>query len=258
MPNHIDNKLTVLGPESTVAAVVARTHAPIQQFPPQWEGDKTTKETVAFSFHAFVPIPADVLARQYSGEPGQDGRCGYDWEHELWGVKWGAYDSEVVNREVGHVTYKFQTAWAMADVFFSRFSALYPDCTVVVSYGGEGPARGWCVWRGGVVVDSRDDSPDEIVTPDLPEDAGEVEETAWQETCDKVVNLYLDDHRARALHFGLVPVFAESNGLYEMARRNDGESSDGTSSRHVLRDWLEERGVLISDADLAAVLAFCP
>jgi hypothetical protein len=160
MPNHIDNKLTIVGNHDAIRAFVDRAYAP----PPK-PGDEPgscdysdkERKPSHLSFHAIVP-----LSKEYSEQPYSD--FGYNQEHNTWGVKWGAYDVgkpvvefELTNTEHLRVTYEFQTAWGCPRKWITKASKNCKELLFVCSYGGEGPARGKFTARDGVVLFDQDD-----------------------------------------------------------------------------------------------------
>lgn len=96
MPNHVKNKLTIVGPDEVVRAFVDKAHGCAPRAKPSkfdlamWAksnpGEPYPKEHGPdhLQFHRIVPLPAEYAERDYN-------EFGYDAERETWGVKWGAY-----------------------------------------------------------------------------------------------------------------------------------------------------------------------
>jgi hypothetical protein len=87
-------------------------------------------------------------------------------EHEAWGVKWGACDVEApqvkVNGKQGRAIYRYMTAWMPARKFLQAASRKFKSILFVNAFGGEGPIRGFLIFKGGKDVsdlDDRDGSP---------------------------------------------------------------------------------------------------
>ena len=150
MPNHCSNVLTVVGNRDMVSAFVDKVHGPGPKYTPQFEGDKLDEPKVSvFSFHQLVPIPDDVQKNPY-GDGGA--RSGFNVERELWGVKWGAYDEELVRHEDNYAEYRFTTAWSPPEVFLLKASQLFPTLTFYVSYSEESPSRGRFIIKNGELM----------------------------------------------------------------------------------------------------------
>lgn len=133
--------------------------------------DKRDSKSV-LCFHAFVPMPREVMLAPYDGNrlkeaaakyPEWFGRfpdllSGYDWEHKMWGVKWGASDAYVSDQgrtgDCYSVFYDFNTAWGPPITFMDKLAALYPDLIFSLSYSEEGMNfAGDIEWRGGVCTE---------------------------------------------------------------------------------------------------------
>ena len=181
MPNWCSNTLTVRGDKATILALMERAasgeHVFVGPFNKHDEGmdwgsftpiqmealmmdddlfrDKSDNTSV-FSFHAFVPMPREVMLAPYDGNrlkeaaakyPEWFGRfpdllSGYDWEHKAWGVKWGASEAFISDEggsdEHYSLTYDFSTAWGPAMTFVDKLAALYPNLQFSLSYGEPG------------------------------------------------------------------------------------------------------------------------
>ena len=217
MPNWCYNTLTIRGNKDTVAALMERAgsgdHDYVGPFnhrdtngekvdwgaftPVQMEllmkdddlfQDKRESKT-AFSFHAFVPVPREVMLSPY--DPGSLEKkkaeypewfdrfpglmAGYDWEHRNWGVKWGARDASISNKtEINgetEVVYTFDTAWGPPTEFMDRLAALYPNLQFHLSFTEEGVGfEGDYYWCDGLCTGMED-----------RECEGEEEEDEWGE-----------------------------------------------------------------------------
>lgn len=161
MPNWCENRLTVLGPKEDVAAFVDKAHGPVHQFAVsererEWakrEGrDPDVPPRVeTFSFHRLVPIPAEGLALVYHDPETERAGApqGHQYEHDLWGIKWGCHDSVLVEHVDGRATYTFTTPWGPGNKFFETLSKNWPTLAFAVSFGEEYPSRGrFVIHRG--------------------------------------------------------------------------------------------------------------
>ena len=109
-------------------------------------------------FHAFVPVPREVMLAPYDERRLEEEKekypewfdrfpdllSGYQWEHQNWGVKWGANDAEVSqiweDREEFGVDYHFDTPWGPPREFLIRVAKMYPQFSFRLSFeeGGMG------------------------------------------------------------------------------------------------------------------------
>jgi Api92-like protein with ferredoxin domain len=194
MPNHCNNVLTVVGDEETVDAFVDKVNGPGPKYPVQFEGDKLDEPKISvFSFHQLVPIPDDVQKNQY-GDGGY--RSGYNVERELWGVKWGAYDEELVRHEDNYAEYRFTTAWSPPEVLLLKASELFPSLTFYLSYSEESPSRGRFVVKNGELVDQTHDSyPFNEERPDYDSAMADgLTEDEYYEQCNAINEKYIRAH----------------------------------------------------------------
>lgn len=226
MPNWCSNTLTVYGDKETLDAFIERAgsgdHDYVGPFNKRkeggngldWEGftsiqmelfmrdndlfeDKSDVKS-PFSFHAFVPVPREVLLAPYDPNrlkeakekyPEWFGRfpnliAGYDWENRNWGCKWGASDVALVYNDthssgLSMVEYEFQTAWSPPMDFMHSLAAQYPTLKFCLFYREEGMGfEGNAEWEGGVCTmdDQRDceeeEEEDEGIVEGEPSDDG--------------------------------------------------------------------------------------
>jgi hypothetical protein len=169
MPNHVRNKLTIVGPARDIATFVLRSQTPRPR-----SGDRPSSinftapdeqpTTVPFHFHGVVPLPARYSTVPYDPQ-------GYDMEVATWGTKWGPYflrparDIQITEHRA---TYTFATASVPPDNYYLTASAQFPQCTLYVSWGGEGPCAGRAVYQAGVCLDVEE--MDDDAFPEEPED----------------------------------------------------------------------------------------
>jgi hypothetical protein len=161
MPNWSTNRLTVYSPSSSVIDLfIDKARGFPQDYPPSELEKDFVKDHVlneppkeqALCFHALVPIPDEILKVPYSPPPRgtvkeeEDYPCGFNKEHELWGVKWGARDSQLELKErLGHghsVSYSFMTPWGPPVSFLENVSRDWPNTILYLSWWEEDRNRG--------------------------------------------------------------------------------------------------------------------
>lgn len=198
MPNHIRNKLSVIGPAGLVEAFVATARARRPRpgdLPGSMNYDEQERKIEDFCFHALIPLPPEYSTTPYSRPEGQ--RCGYDMEVATWGVKWGAYEQGPPVVTPGRAVYSFTTAWRSPDQFFAKVSAKFPDLLVAVSYGGEGPTRGRYAYLAGEELENRYDEYHDADYPEHPgDDADLAEEEVWTQAYQAAARLHIHQHEA--------------------------------------------------------------
>jgi len=170
MPNWCSNTLTISGDAIEVLALMEKAASGDHVFVGPFQGriedydwgdftpiqmemlmrdddlfrDKSSNRSV-FSFHAFVPMPREVMLAPYDSNRLKEAVAkypewfsrfpnlisGYDWEHKMWGVKWGASDAYITDQgrtgDCYSVFYDFNTAWGPAITFMDKLAALYPN-----------------------------------------------------------------------------------------------------------------------------------
>ena len=161
MPNWCYNILNVSGSEDDVSRFVLAARGRTQTYNDSnlltgedWESFEDIRvqalfsyppelgDYSVFSFHALVPVPDSVRRLPYSGNQarkvaailGGNAICGYDWEVDKWGVKWGGSDEELTSREAGSVEYRFSTPWAPPNDFLKTVAADWAMLKFVLSY----------------------------------------------------------------------------------------------------------------------------
>jgi hypothetical protein len=138
LPNHVQQRFTIFGPARDVATFVMQSQRPRPK-----TGDQP--EWVAFDFHGVVPLPPEYALFPYSD-------VGYDLERVTWGTKWGPYafnpatDMQVQEHRAD---YQYETAWGIPQRYYEQASLAFPQCTLVVSWSGEGPTFGRVMYCAG-------------------------------------------------------------------------------------------------------------
>ncbi len=161
MPNHCKNLLTIVGPKEDVSAFVNRARAPDHVYKPEDWQSETGGQVEPLSFQVFAPIPDNVLACGYNDLVPGTNKQAYEWERDLWGVKWGAYETVLRYNRNGAAMYEFTTAWAPPDRWLEKVSQQYPELIFLFSYGEERPTRGRRVLCAGKALMRCDESYDE-------------------------------------------------------------------------------------------------
>lgn len=200
MPNWCTNQLEISGDKATILALMERArnreHTFVGPFndhkadfdwgtftPIQMEAlmrddelfqDKSEKKSV-LSFHAFVPMPREVMLAPYDDNRLKEVAAkypewfdrfpnilsGYDWEYKNWGCKWGACEAYVENNggtdDYYSVTYAFDTAWGPPTEFMHKLAALYPNLSFHLFFREEGMGfEGDYYWSDGECTEMDD------------------------------------------------------------------------------------------------------
>lgn len=199
MPNHVRQRLTVVGSKDDVDAfvVTARGARPTTgDDPDQFHGPYKMK-VEPLCFHVIAPLPDTYSAHPY----GDRESVGYNLESKGWGVKWGPYDvdkeSPRMSDDGTRATYDFTCAWGPPVMALRRASFRYPTLRMFLSWGGEGPCRGrHALERGEICVEIEDDYETEIA-PDMPSDEEyEADERAASAKGDAAERKYIESHDA--------------------------------------------------------------
>jgi hypothetical protein len=157
MPNHVINRLTIIGDETDVAIVLAEIsngdiHIDFNSFAPMpieltevtspvriitqeeydEQEDRINKDKlsdVEKKFGVSRGITQEI-SDEYIERFGFDNW--YDWAYENWGTKWNAYDQYAVDNEI-----EFSTAWNTPYKAIENLSKKYPNVTFNVRYADE-------------------------------------------------------------------------------------------------------------------------
>ena len=119
MPNHVTNKIKVLGSKEEIKEVL----------------EKVKGEEVTIDFNNIVPTPDDI----FQGNVGRDEELKYGnktwhvWNRENWGTKWNAYSTNIENDD----TIVFDTAWSTPLPVIKALSKLFPNIGFELSYADE-------------------------------------------------------------------------------------------------------------------------
>lgn len=205
VPNHVRQKLTVVGTKEDVEAfvVTARGARPMT-------GDRAVdanghencnyhpRLTIEpLCFHLIAPVKDRFSKYPY----GSEGSIGYEAEVEAWGVKWGPYDvdpaSPALTDDGTRVTYEFTCAWGPPVKALTRASLRYRSLRFYLSWGGEGPCRGRHAFEAGKTTIKRSDDYERDIETELPTDAEyEADEDAALAKSDAAERKYIATHDA--------------------------------------------------------------
>lgn len=94
--------LIVIGLRDALAAFKARA---VGHPPPYADSNppRPDRRPLALSFHALVPVPADVRDKPYLAIDGS----GWDWESEHWGCTFGAWNISSSDLSTDRIIYQF-------------------------------------------------------------------------------------------------------------------------------------------------------
>lgn len=170
MPNHIKNKMLVVGDPVIVSALMEFIKCTdegcksridfdnIIRMPESMQGDSLT-DAVEAAKYVYNPFDSRAqwwwrTAAERGRYPGKmdDGtwaqfieclhnlrKFGYaywrDWAIDKWGTKWNAYDTPD-SRDTADTIF-FETAWSSPLPVFQRLSEIYPDVVIHVEYADE-------------------------------------------------------------------------------------------------------------------------
>ena len=159
MPNHVTNRLTIIGEVTEVAKVLLEI--------------KGSQDDQFIDFNTFAPMPNELrsvtsptriisqedydkqeeriakneltdleknfgvsrgitkeISAEYQNKFGADNW--YDWSIENWGTKWNAYDQSIFDNEI-----VFCTAWSTSQMAIQLLSIKYPNAKFCIQYADE-------------------------------------------------------------------------------------------------------------------------
>lgn len=130
MPNHISNKLTIIGEEQEVKEVLEFI-----------KEDNLGLGTI--DFNKITPMPKwiygstpDVqgISREDEEKWGKENTV-LHWSIKHWGTKWNAY-SQPDHRNTANTIY-FQTAWSEVTNLIQKIAWIFPEVTIEYSFADE-------------------------------------------------------------------------------------------------------------------------
>lgn len=131
MPNHCENRLTLLGSESEVARCLEFIKGePLKDF-------DNSPIDVLFDCGKVIPYPdnyrkMDEEDEIYHGAGFNAG--GYQWCITNWGTKWGAYDTYLVDRTPELAVIEFNSAWSPPSPVVSKLAEFFPNLSITLEY----------------------------------------------------------------------------------------------------------------------------
>jgi hypothetical protein len=118
------------------------------------------------SFHRLCPVPTEVMCLPY--DTGQAEKllkrlgletseiiCGYEWESDNWGCKWGS-TGVCTHHSDEYLQYSFETAWAPPLPLLHKVAKDFPELGFTLSYEEPGMAfEGEAHWEQGECAEDR-------------------------------------------------------------------------------------------------------
>ena len=132
MPNHVTNKLTILGTKEQVKEVFDFIKIEKSEENPNVYGMGT------IDFNKITPMPkwvfSGILGREDEEKYGKE-NCWYDWCCKNWGTKWNAYGQP--NKGNTENTICFETAWDGVPDLIQKLAWIFPNVIIEYSYSDE-------------------------------------------------------------------------------------------------------------------------
>ena len=111
MPNHITNRIKLIGEPSEVKRVMEAVKV-----------DNTGLGSL--DFEKIIPMPADV-------------DDSYNWCISNWGTKWNSYGYESIENPDDSDTISFLTAWSAPHPVLEKLTAMFPSVTIEHEWADE-------------------------------------------------------------------------------------------------------------------------
>ncbi|WP_336239236.1 hypothetical protein [Enterobacter chuandaensis] len=165
MPNHVTNRLTIIGDEQSLSElfnVCFRKQK--REVPEYWhekandvKADETSRKEWreritaleaqdpydVFDFNRIIPTPAFIFTGDsLTGGSREEstGRNWYEFNSKRWGTKWNSYDMSIVERTDSKLVIKFDTAWNIPEPIINELVTWFPELTFFHEFYDEG---GW-------------------------------------------------------------------------------------------------------------------
>lgn len=128
MPNYVKTTLTITGPDDDVKAFVNGITPVIKD-----------NETYYPIFDVYFPMPPaleDTVSPPHGKEEVErqnelaaiyGAGNWYDWQRQYWGVKWGNFETKLIEQSEGRVVFTFKTAWGLATRAWVHISSRFPS-----------------------------------------------------------------------------------------------------------------------------------
>lgn len=169
MPNHIQNRLQIIGDKKRVKEIIAVIcdedndldfdniipcpqvikdvgeihHGIVTAVKEKYMADLSTNPLVAMMeqasrFKSKVDPKDQVEFEKACKAYEETGYCyWYDWNIAYWGTKWGAYDQPDKRTKISKGIIWFQTAWSAPVRIMVKLTDLFPDVEFLLSYADE-------------------------------------------------------------------------------------------------------------------------
>lgn len=131
MPNHVTNRLTILGTKEEINEVLE--FIKLENSP-----ENKISGIGTIDFNKITPMPKWVFQGDLSSADEEKygaENCWYEWSTENWGTKWNAY-SQPDDRNTENTIY-FQTAWSGVPKLIEKLAWIFPNVTLEYAYADE-------------------------------------------------------------------------------------------------------------------------
>ena len=121
MPNHCYNQLSLVGNESDVTLCLDFIHG--------------EREDNYFDVNTVIPYPKEYADKDTNSAFGDGFNSGgYEWCLANWGTKWGAYDSNIIERTEGFAVIEFSSAWSPPSPVVAKLAEKFPMLAIKLAY----------------------------------------------------------------------------------------------------------------------------
>ena len=131
MPNHVTNRLTILGTKEEINEVLE--FIKLENSP-----ENKISGIGTIDFNKITPMPKWVFQGDLSSKEEKkygSENCWYEWCVTNWGTKWNAY-SQLDDRNTENTIY-FQTAWGGVPELIEKLAWIFPNVTIKYAYANE-------------------------------------------------------------------------------------------------------------------------
>lgn len=132
MPNHIANRLKIIGTPESVNAVLNFIKIEKSEENNEFYGIGT------IDFNKITPCPPWVfkenLDREHEEKYGKE-NCWYEWNIKNWGTKWNAYNQ--TNEDKSPDTICFETAWSGVPKLIEKIAWIFPNVELQYEFADE-------------------------------------------------------------------------------------------------------------------------
>lgn len=151
MPNHCENKLTVIADKEVIDTIVAKHINELTDSP---------YDKLQLDFNTIIPYPAehreaDRKLSEEVGVPSLFSSEGYNWCVENWGTKWNSYGVGVGRPDENTLCVDFDTAWSPPLPIIGKLGEMYPNARFELEFREEGMCfEGGFICENGKVLES--------------------------------------------------------------------------------------------------------